>query len=105
MKEPDPTESTRKLIDVHFCGVATGKGMKHLRKFSKNTQTFLVITLLILLYLMDMLHQPRAKHIKKDMEVSETVKIKMSAQKHTVPNGRRHNNHTGSTSRCQRFSS
>ena len=40
-------------MEVHFCSVATGREMKYLRKFAKNTQTFLVITLLISLYLMN----------------------------------------------------
>ena len=57
-------------MEVHFFGVATRKGMKHSGKVSKNTEIFLVITLLILLYLMDMLHQPRTQQIKKDMEQS-----------------------------------
>ena len=40
-------------MEVRFCSVATGKEMKHLKEFAKNTQTFLIITLLISLYLMD----------------------------------------------------
>ena len=40
-------------MEVHFCSAATGKEMKYLRKFAKNTQTFSVITLLISLYLMN----------------------------------------------------
>ena len=57
-------------MEAHFRGDVTGKEMKHLRQFAKNTQIFLVITLLILLYLMDMLHQPRIHLIEKDLEHS-----------------------------------
>ena len=57
VKEADPTESTRIVIDggalLQCCD------WKSDETFTKNTQIFLVITLLILLYLMGMFHQPR----------------------------------------------
>ena len=57
VKEADPTKSTRIVIDggalLQCCD------WKSDETFTKNTQIFLVITLLILLYLMGMFHQPR----------------------------------------------
>ena len=35
-------------MEVHFCGVASEKGKKHLGKLSKNTQIVLAITLVLL---------------------------------------------------------
>ena len=52
-------------MDVHFCGVASGKGIKNFKKFTRNTQIFLVISLLILL---DLLHQPRTQLTENDLE-------------------------------------
>ena len=70
-------------MEVHFCGVAAEKEMKHLRKFAKNTQIFLVIILLILLYLMDMLHQSRTRHIEIDLEHSlKQWKLKITTLVH-----------------------
>ena len=46
-------------MELHFC-----------ETFEKITQIFLVITLLLLLYLMDMLHQLRTQLNEKDLERS-----------------------------------
>ena len=46
-------------MELHFC-----------ETFEKITQIFLVITLLLLLYLMDMLHQLRTQLNEKDLEHS-----------------------------------
>ena len=70
-------------MEVHFCGVVTEKEMKHLRKLAKNTHIFLIIALWILLNLMDMLHQPRTRHIEIDLEHSlKQWKLKITTLVH-----------------------
>ena len=69
-------------MEVHFCGVTTEKEIKRSRRFSKNAQIFLVITLWIL-YMMDMLHQPRTRHIEIDLEYSlKQWKLKITTLVH-----------------------
>ena len=60
VKEADPTEST-KIIDGGTLLWCCEWKRNKMRNLSKNNQIFLVITLLILLCLMDMLHQSRTR--------------------------------------------
>ena len=83
VKETDPTESTRIIDEGALLWCCDWKRNETFEKICKNTQIFFVITLCVLLQLMDMLHQPKTRHIEIDLEHSlKQWKLKITTLVH-----------------------